>query len=129
MYYRIVHGTACRRIDFLGGVKMEQGLQKVNHESQLKEWSQRVEACRTSGQRVSEWCTEHGIPVSTYYNWQRKVFRAVSAENEVCFAEVPIRPGNGETAASIHCGELRVDIHAGADEETIQMIIRALKTC
>lgn len=108
---------------------MEQGLQKANHQSQLKEWSLRVEACRSSGQRVSEWCGEHGIPVSTYYSWQRKVFRAVCAENEVCFAEIPIRPANGETAASIHCGELRVDIHTGTDTETIQAIIRALKLC
>ena len=71
---------------------MEQGLQKVNHQSRLMEWGQRVEACRNSGQRVSEWCAEHGIPVSTYYSWQRKVFQAVSSENKVCFAEIPVRP-------------------------------------
>ncbi len=108
---------------------MERGLQKVNQHSRLVEWGRRVKACRNSGQRVSEWCAEQGIPVSTYYSWQRKVFRAVSVENEVCFAEIPIRPASGETAASIHCGELRVDIHAGADSETIQAIIRALKSC
>ena len=108
---------------------MEQGLQKVNEHSRLAEWGQRVEACRNSGQRVSEWCAERGIPVSTYYSWQRKVFRAVSVENEICFAEIPIRSARGETAASIQCGELRVDIHAGADVETIQAIIQALKSC
>ena len=50
---------------------MERGLQKVNQHSRLVEWGRRVEACRNSGQRVSEWCGEHGIPVSTYYSWQR----------------------------------------------------------
>ena len=75
------------------------------------------------------WCGEHGIPVSTYYSWQRKVFRAVSAEDEVYFAEIPIRPASGETAASIHCGELRVNIRAGADAETTQAITRALRSC
>lgn len=108
---------------------MERGLQKVNHNSRLVEWGRRVEACRNSGQRVSEWCVEQGIPVSTYYSWQRKVFKAVSAENEVCFAEVPVRAINTDIAASIQCGELQVDIHAGADAETIQAIIRALKSC
>lgn len=108
---------------------MEQGLQKVNHDSRLMEWGRRVEACRNSGQRVSEWCVEQGIPVSTYYSWQRKVFRAVSSENEVRFAEVPVRPENAAIAASIQCGELQVDIHAGADAETIQTIIRVLKSC
>ncbi len=37
---------------------MECRLQSVNHHSQLAEWSRRVEACRKSGQRVSEWCGE-----------------------------------------------------------------------
>ena len=108
---------------------MERGLQKVNQHSRLVEWGRRVEACRNSGQRVSEWCEEHGIPVSTYYSWQRKVFQAVSSENEVCFAEIAVRPSGTDIAASIQWGELQVDIHTGADVETIQAIIRALKSC
>ena len=108
---------------------MERGLQKINHHSHLAEWSRRVEACRRSGQRVSEWCAEQGIPVSTYYSWQRKVFQAAVSENEVCFAEVPVRPAAAEVAASVQCGELRVDIHTGADTETIRAIIQALKSC
>ena len=108
---------------------MEQGLQKVNHQSRLMEWGQRVEACRNSGQRVSEWCAERGIPVSTYYSWQRKVFQAVSSENKVCFAEIAVRPIGTDIAAGIECGELRVDIHAGADPETIRANIQALKSC
>ena len=44
-------------------------------------------------------------------------------------AELPVRPAKADTAASIHCGELRVDIHAGADTETIHGIIQALKSC
>lgn len=108
---------------------MERGLQKVNAENRLAEWSRRVEACRNSGRRVSEWCAEQGIPVSTYYSWQRKVFQAVSAENEVCFAELSMRPAMGGTAASIQCGEVLVDIHTGADTETIRAIIQALKSC
>ena len=108
---------------------MERSLQGVNHQGHLAEWSRRVEACRKSGQRVSEWCAEQGIPASTYYSWQRKVFQAAVSKNEVCFAEVPVRPAAAETAASIQCGELRVDIHTGADTETIRAIIQALKSC
>lgn len=108
---------------------MERRLQSINHHSHLAEWSRRVEACRKSGQRVSEWCGEQGIPVSTYYSWQRKVFQAAVSENEVCFTEVSVRPVAAETAASIQCGALRVDIRAGADAETIRAIIQALKLC
>ena len=34
-----------------------------------------------------------------------------------------------DIAASIQCGDLQVNIHAGADAETIQAIVRALKSC
>ena len=111
---------------------MERGLQKANHYNQLAEWAQRVEACRKSGQKVSEWCTEQGIPVSTYYSWQRKVFQAVTTEAEVCFTEISARSagrGTAGTAASIESGALRIEIHAGADAETIRTIIQALKEC
>ncbi len=114
---------------FMGGKRMERGLQKANQHSRLVEWGRRVEACRSSGQRVSEWCAEHDIPVSTYYSWLRKGFQAISAENEVCFAEIPVRPANVDTAVRIQCGELRVDIYAGAEAETIESIIRALRSC
>ncbi len=112
----------------MGGNRMERGLQKVNQYRRLVEWGRRVEACRSSGQRVSEWCAEHDIPVSTYYSWQRKVFQAVNMENEVCFAEIPAGAANADTAASVHCGEVRVDIHARASAETIWTIIQALRS-
>ena len=108
---------------------MERGLQKASHYNQLSEWVQRVEACLKSGQKVSEWCLEQGIPVSTYYNWQRKVYQAVTAEPEVCFTEIPARAAGRGTAASIESGELRIEIHTGADAETIRAIIQALKEC
>lgn len=108
---------------------MERGLQRVNHRSHLEEWSRRVETRRKIGQRVSGWCAEQHIPVSTHYSWQRKVFQAAVSENEVCFAEVPVRPAAAEIAACVQCRELRVDIHAGADAETIQAINQTLKLC
>ena len=108
---------------------MERGLQKSNPYNQLSEWVHRVDACRKSGQRVSEWCAEQGIPVSAYYSWQRKVFQAVTAETEVCFAEIPVRPAGSGPVASIQSGELRIEIHAGADPEAIRAIVQALKKC
>ena len=108
---------------------MERGLQETNHYNRLAEWAQRVEACRRSGQKVSEWCAGQGIAESTYYSWQRKVFQAVRGEPEVCFAEIPSRAAGGGAAASIESGGLRIEIHAGADAETIRAIIQALKEC
>ena len=108
---------------------MERGLQKANHYNRLAEWAQRVEACRKSGQKVSEWCSEQGIAVSTYYSWQRKVYETVTAEPEVCFTEISDRPAGRGMVARIESGELRIEIHAGADAETVRAIIEALKEC
>ena len=108
---------------------MERGLQKANQYNRLAEWGRRVEACRKSGQKVSEWCSEQGIPVPTYYSWQRKVFQAVTTEPEVCFTEISAGPAGSRTAASIESGELRIEIHEGADTEMIRAIIQALKEC
>lgn len=107
---------------------MEWDLQRVNHQGHGGV-VQANGSMPKSGQRVSEWCGEHGIPISTYYSWQRKVYLAAVSENEVCFTEVPVRLAAVEIAASVQCGELRVDIYMGADPETIQAIIRALKSC
>ena len=54
---------------------------------------------------------------------------AVTAETEVCFTEISARPADRGTMASIESGELRIEIHAGADGETVRAIIQALKGC
>ena len=109
---------------------MGRELQAVNHRQRLREWSERVEACRNSGQTVSQWCSENGVAVSTYYAWQRKVFQAVTAE--VSFAQVPVyseAPEAMSTGAMIHAGKLEIELCSGADAAMIQAIIQALRTC
>ena len=48
----------------------------------LMEWSRRVADCRSSGLSVTRWCTEHNIKPKTYYNWQKKVFAAMLAQQQ-----------------------------------------------
>ena len=92
-----------------------------------------MEACRNSGQTVSQWCRENGVAISTYFMWQRKVFQAVSERAEVCFAEVPVystaAPTVGNPAVVIHAGELKIELCSGADTATIRAIIQAIQSC
>lgn len=60
---------------------MEQSLQKFNAKQNLLKWSERIASCRNSGMSVREWCKVNGIPPSTYYNQQRKVFEASKSVN------------------------------------------------
>ena len=68
---------------------MEQSLQKFNNSQNLIEWSERIASCRNSGMSVKDWCQANGIPLSTYYNQQRKVFEASKSSSN---GSVPTKP-------------------------------------
>ena len=78
---------------------MEQmeSLQRANQQHRLVEWSRRVEACRSSGLPVGQWCQEKGIAVSTYFSWQRKVFQALKEAQEVTCVRRVRTPGQNYT--------------------------------
>lgn len=113
---------------------MEQieSIQKANRQQRLAEWSQRVEACRSSGLPVGRWCQENGIAVSTYFAWQRKVFKTLKEIQEVTFAEVPVMkccPPFGQVVASLEISGVRVQVYKGADQATLQALLQAAKSC
>ena len=67
----------------------------------------------------------------TYYRWQRKLYGIVKAQQEQSrFAEItPARVCSGKAAVTVRIAGTEVDIHSGADEETVGMVLRLLKSC
>ena len=110
---------------------MERNLQEFNTNQNLLEWGERIRECRNSGMQVKDWCEANGIAVSTYYKQQRKVFDAAKRQARTSPQFVEISPANSaETpAATVRIGEAEADIYPGADEGTIQAILRAMKSC
>ena len=107
---------------------MEQSLRKVSQESELALWGNRIRECRESGEKFSHWCSEHEISVSTYYKWQRKLF--AMAQKQAAFVEVtPLAQSSEGIAVTIHLSGVEADIHNGAEEETVAMVFRLLKSC
>ena len=107
-------------------------LQRANQQQRLVEWSRRVEACRSSGLPVGQWCQEKGIAVSTYFFWQRKVFQALKELQEVTFAEVPVMERcqpSGHIVAAMEVSGVRIQVYGGADKATLQAILQAAKSC
>ena len=51
---------------------MTMGVQAMKHAALLQGWSARITECRTSGKSVKAWCSEQGIPIKTYYYWEKK---------------------------------------------------------
>lgn len=113
---------------------MEQmeSLQRVNRQQRLAEWSRRVEACRSSGLTVVQWCQENGIAASTYFSWQRKVFQALKEVQKITFAEVPVleySQPSGHVVASLEISGVQIQVYEGADKNTLQALLQAAKSC
>ena len=108
----------------------------------LMEWSQRVADCRSSGQSVTRWCAEHNVKPKTYYNWQKKVFAAMLAQQQAelsdaspKFAELPPptdekQPTTTEKqtdlVASIRIGDAALDVYSGASAEIVSALCKVL---
>ncbi len=109
-----------------------ESLRRVNQEQRLAEWGRRVEACRSSGLPVGQWCEEYGIAVSTYFSWQRKVFETLKEIQEATFADVPVVECprlSGQVAASLEISSVRIQVYKGADQNTLQALFQAAKSC
>ena len=61
------------------------GVSELKHQAKVEEWKQRIMDCRSSGLTVKQWCAAYGGNPSTYYRWERELFKknAVCAENSI----------------------------------------------
>ena len=123
-------------------MSQEATIHSLGQRQRLQEWSQRVAACRQSGLSVKRWCDENGVPLKTYYTWQKKVFSFMmeqqklqleTEEHEGCFVELPApQPVQQETShliANIQMGQATVNLYSGADPKLAQALVQALKKC
>ena len=115
-------------------------IQSTTKQKHLLEWSQRVADCRSSGLSVSRWCTEHDIKPKTYYTWQKKVFAAMIEQQKLQMMEttgaetrfVELSPAapeptrDGKPVASVHVGEVSLDVYEGASPEIVTALCRVL---
>lgn len=69
--------------------------------------------------------------VSSYYQWQRKVYATVQAQQESRFVEVtPTQPvAVSDVAVTVRIAGVEAEIHNGADAATVEMVLRILKSC
>lgn len=112
-------------------IVMSSGLQQFNENSKMAEWAARITDCRNSGQGVVAWCKENGVCTQTYYKWQKRLFETAQAQQEKHFVEVtPAQPmSSGGIAVTIRIGSAEAAIHNGADGATVEMVLRALRSC
>lgn len=105
----------------------------VRDPEQVKIWGERISRCRESGESVTQWCEENGIGIKSYYYWHNKIRKMSDEYNrgqERCFYDISESVHiSGSVAANIHIGNKNAEIYNGADEATIEVIIRAMQSC
>ena len=58
--------------------KMGMDVRAIKHAAKLAEWSEKIQACRSSGMTVKEWCEQNHVCSKTYYTWERVYLAEVS---------------------------------------------------
>lgn len=118
-------------------MRVSQLTQEINYQK----WSDIVEECRNSGKNVKTWCKEKNIKSRQYYYWQSKICNKISEnlpalkdQNTTIemptFTEVkiPFVKESKEIALTVLMNDTTVQIHNYADENTIAIALRIIKT-
>ncbi len=114
---------------------------EVAQQYRLNQWIQRIRECRSSGQTVAVWCTEHNINQKSYYYWLKRVRKAaceslpaLKAEgNPIVPFSIPVhaaanRFGSSEATAAIvvRFDAVTLEIRNEASPALIENTLRAL---
>jgi len=104
-------------------------------EFRLKQWSNIIQACQTSGMTVASWCSQNNVNIKSYYYWLRKVrnlaceaksFEPQKTEHNI--VPVPFHQTKDYVAVTIHLSSFCININEGASRETIEAVLSALKS-
>ena len=115
------------------------GVQAMKHAALLQEWSSKIAECRSSGMSVKAWCNEKGIPIKTYYYWEK---RFVTEATQQLSLSAPTQAGmlmrvnpdampSGDVDAigsgiTIRHGESVITLPAGSSTESVADLVKAL---
>ena len=122
----------------------------LTREYRMRQWAGFISGRNGIGKTVRVWCEEQGVNEKSYYYWQQKIREALgerltSEEGKLgiaswkepegfparsCFAEITPARGVGKdraAAVTLTLNGTLVDVHNGADGETIRSVLLALK--
>jgi len=109
-------------------------------EVRLSQWSEVMRARRESGETVRSFCQTNGIDEKKYYYWQRRLRETacevmserrdqmMSLAPAPAFAEIPLSSNetSQESMVVVRIGRYSVEIQSGADEGTVERVLRAV---
>lgn len=116
---------------------------EITRQYRLNQWIEIIKECRSSGQKISEWCAEKDINTASYYYWL-KIVRAAACESlpalnsgnqQIVPVKIPAsltvaesKPAQQDIASHIilRIGTVTVELRNGAATDLIENTLRAL---
>lgn len=102
----------------------------VKNEVKLRQWEEMVQ-CRTeSGLTVTDWCTENGINIKTYYYRLRRVREAMCSDvktHEIVPITPEPEPEESNDRIEIIVGKARIIVPDKFNSETLRQVIEVLR--
>lgn len=106
-------------------------------EFRLRQWTQIIESCQSSGMTVVGWCNQNNVKTKSYYYCLRRI-RSLACESgtlEVRRIEQPIVPLTFKqsriiepAAITIQASDAVIHIREGATKTTIEAVLLAVKS-
>jgi hypothetical protein len=116
---------------------------EVTKQYRLNKWMEIIRKCRSSGQTVTTWCTEHHVSTKSYYYWLKRVREAACEALPAIHSDqrtiVPIDlstpktwNNNVDTVSTsseivVHMGAVTLEIRNHASPTLIEHTLRALQ--
>ncbi len=115
------------------------GVQAMKHAALLQEWSSKIAECRSSGMSVRAWCAEQGIPIKTYYYWEKRFVTEATQQLSLPASTqagilMRVNPdallgdtgGTIGSGITIRHGESVITLPAGSSAESVAELVTAL---
>ncbi len=96
-------------------------------------WAKRVEAQQASGLSAAAWCRKEKVSYSSFIYWRRRLRReeAEPGSKHPAFQEIVLAGGGGSAGRIEVClpGGLSIRVPAGADRETLRLVLEEAGRC
>lgn len=116
---------------------------EITRQYRLNQWTEIIKECRSSGQKISEWCAEKDISTASYYYWLKLVRTAAceslpvlnSGNQQIVPVKMPAsltvaesKPALQDSVSHIvlRVGAVTLELHNGAGTDLIENTLRAL---
>ena len=126
-----------------GGLELT--TKEITRQYRLNRWIEIIKECRSSGQKISEWCAEKDISTASYYYWLKLVRTAAceslpalnSGNQQIVPVKMPTSPAVAKPKPKpvqhdsishiiLRVGSVALELHNGAGTDLIENTLRAL---